>query len=66
MRSLVVPAGANLTIRVDDAPSAVVIGDGRANHELEPPSRVSLGLADDPVRVAGPPLDFFAALGKLE
>jgi len=66
MPSLVVPVGADLTIRVDDAPSAVVIGDGRASHELEPPSRVSLGLADDPVRVAGPPLDFFAALGKLD
>ncbi|MEF8840506.1 MAG: NAD(+)/NADH kinase [Haloarculaceae archaeon] len=66
MPSLAVPLGAELTVRVDDAPAAVVVGDGRATRELEPPAQVSLGVADDPVRVAGPPLDFFAALGKLD
>jgi len=66
MPPLAVPLGADLTLRVDDAPSAVVVGDGRASREVEPPARVSLGVADDPVRVAGPPLDFFAALGKLD
>jgi NAD+ kinase len=66
MPSLAVPLGADLTVRVDDAPAAVVVGDGRTTRELEPPAQVSLGVADDPVRVAGPPLDFFAALGKLD
>jgi NAD+ kinase len=66
MPPLAVPLDADLTVRVDDAPSAVVVGDGRTARELEPPARVSLGLADEPVRVAGPPLDFFAALGKLD
>ena len=66
MPPLAVPLGADLTVRVDDAPSAVVVGDGRTTHEIEPPAQVSLGVADEPVRVAGPPLDFFAALGKLD
>jgi NAD+ kinase len=66
MPSLAAPLDAELTVRVDDAPSAVVVGDGRATRELEPPAEVSLGAADEPLRVAGPPLDFFAALGKLD
>ena len=66
MPPLAVPLDADLTVRVDDAPAAVVVGDGRTTRELEPPAQVSLGLADEPVRVAGPPLDFFAALGKLD
>jgi NAD+ kinase len=66
MPPLAVPLTATVTIRVDDAPSAVVVVDGRLTHEVEPPARVSLGVADEPVRVAGPPLDFFAALGKLD
>ena len=66
MPPLAVPLGADVTVRVDDAPSAVVVGDGRVTRELEPPAQVSIGVADEPVRVAGPPLDFFAALGKLD
>jgi NAD+ kinase len=66
MPPLAVPPDAELTVRVDDAPAAVVVGDGRTTRELEPPARVSLGVAEEPVRVAGPPLDFFAALGKLD
>ena len=66
MPPLVVPVDADVTVRVDDAPSAVVVGDGRTTRELEVPAQVSLGVADEPVRVAGPPLDFFAALGKLD
>jgi NAD+ kinase len=66
MPPLAVPLDAELTIRVDDAPSAVVVADGRTTRELTPPTRISLGIAEEPVRVAGPPLDFFAALGKLD
>ncbi len=66
MPPLAVPLDADLTVRVDDAPAAVIVGDGRTTRELEVPAQVSLGVADEPVRVAGPPLDFFAALGKLD
>jgi NAD+ kinase len=66
MPPLAVPPDAELTVRVDDAPSAAVVADGRTTRELETPSRVSLGTAEEPLRVAGPPLDFFAALGKLD
>ena len=66
MPPLAVPLDAEVTVRVDDAPSAVVVVDGRTTRELEVPAQVSLGVADEPVRVAGPPLDFFAALGKLD
>ena len=66
MPPLAVPLAAEVTVRVDDAPAAVVVVDGRLTHELELPAQISLGVADEPVRVAGPPLDFFAALGKLD
>jgi NAD+ kinase len=66
MPPLAVPLDADLTVRVDDAPAAVIVGDGRTTRELEVPAQISIGVADEPVRVAGPPLDFFAALGKLD
>lgn len=66
MPSLTVPLSAEVTVRVDDAEATIVVVDGRLTHELDPPARISLGVADEPVRVAGPPLDFFAALGKLD
>jgi NAD+ kinase len=55
-----------VTVRVEEADSAVVVADGRTVQEVRPPTRVTLSRAADPVRVAGPPLDFFAALGKLD
>jgi NAD+ kinase len=55
-----------VTVRVEEADSAVVVADGRRSREITPPARITVGRADDPLRVAGPPLDFFAALGKLD
>ena len=65
MRPLVFHAGASATIRVDDAESAVVVTDGSSPHEIEPPASIRIERANDPVRLAGPPLEFFDALGKL-
>ena len=66
MPPLVVDEDSEIVVRVDDAPHAFVIGDGREQRRIEPPTRVTVGLADDPVRIAGPSVDFFEALEKLE
>lgn len=66
MPPLVVAPDAEVTVRVEDAESAVVVGDGRERREVDPPAQVTLARADEPLRVAGPPLDFFAALDKLD
>ena len=66
MPSLAVPIGATLTVDVSGADGAVAVADGRTRERLDPPTRVTLEPAADPVRVAGPPLEFFAALEKLD
>jgi NAD+ kinase len=66
MPPLVVDDDHEITVRVDDAPGAVAVADGRHTRELAPPAAVAVETADEPARIAGPPLEFFAALGKLE
>jgi len=66
MPSLVVPTDAEVQVSVEDADHAFVVADGRLRERIEPPTTVSLRHAAVPVRIAGPPLEFFAALGKLE
>ncbi|MFB6184874.1 MAG: NAD(+)/NADH kinase [Haloarculaceae archaeon] len=66
MPPLVVDDDVMVTVRVTDAASAVVVSDGRRRRETATPATVTISLDDDPVRIAGPPLDFFTALGKLE
>jgi NAD+ kinase len=65
MPPLVVSPEAEITVRVADAERAYVVGDGRTKQAITPPTQVDITRADHPVRVAGPPLEFFAALGKL-
>ena len=65
MPSLVVGTDAGVTVRVDGPDRAIAVGDGRVRREVTPPAEIRLGKADNPVNIAGPPLDFFAALGKL-
>jgi NAD+ kinase len=65
MPSLVVDADAELSVLVTEADSAVAVSDGRVHEEISPPGQVRLCHAEAPVNVAGPPLDFFTALGKL-
>ena len=64
--ALVLGPDSDVTVRIEEADSAVVVADGRRTRELSPPAQVTVRRASDPLRVAGPPLDFFAALGKLD
>jgi NAD+ kinase len=66
MPPLVVDVDREITVRVDDAPQAHVVSDGRRSHQVTPPAQVLVERAAEPVTVAGPPLDFFTALGKLD
>ena len=66
MPPLVVDHDATVSVTLTDAETAVVVSDGRAIRELDLPTEVRVGLADTPVRIAGPPADFFEALGKLD
>ncbi|MCU4800062.1 NAD(+)/NADH kinase [Halobacteria archaeon HArc-gm2] len=65
MPPLVVGADSEVTVRIEGAESGVVVSDGRARQRVDPPELVTLTRADVPVRIAGPPRDFFGALGKL-
>ncbi|MCU4926109.1 NAD(+)/NADH kinase [Halobacteria archaeon AArc-dxtr1] len=66
MPPLVLDADTELELTITDADTAYAIGDGRNRKRLEPPATVTVTLADDPVTLAGPPVDFFEALEKLE
>jgi NAD+ kinase len=66
MPPLVVGPESEVTVHVAGEDRAVVVGDGRVLRELDPPTEVSIGRADSPMRVAGPTADFFEALDKLD
>jgi len=66
MPPLVVGLDSEVTVHVSGTERAVVVGDGRVLRELDPPTEVRVARADSPIRVAGPPSDFFEALGKLD
>ncbi len=66
MPPLVVGEDSQITVRVEGDDSATVVSDGRVSRDIDTPSQITLQRAEDSVRVAGPPLDFFTALGKLE
>ena len=65
MPPLAVDDDATVTVRVESTGGGCVVSDGRTRRRLDPPAQVRVERADQPVRIAGPPLDFFAALGKL-
>jgi NAD+ kinase len=66
MPPLVVDTDATVSVRVAGADRAVAISDGRIQRSTTPPAVISLSEAETPVNLAGPPLDFFAALDKLD
>jgi NAD+ kinase len=66
MPSLSVPLDATVTVSVEGANHAFVVADGRTRERIEPPAKVTISTAETAVRVAGPSLEFFAALEKLE
>jgi NAD+ kinase len=55
-----------VVVRVTNAPEAVVVGDGRTRETIDPPAEVAIDRAPAPLRIAGPPLEFFSALDKLD
>jgi NAD+ kinase len=65
MPPLVVDSDSDVVVDVKNADSGVVVGDGRMREKVTPPEQVTVSRASEPVRIAGPPLDFFAALDKL-
>jgi NAD+ kinase len=65
MPPLVVGADSEVTVRIE-AGAAAVVGDGRTTERLDPPAAARVRAAEEPLRVAGPPLDFYAALEKLD
>jgi NAD+ kinase len=66
MPSLVVADDSEVDVRLDGASFAYAIGDGRSQVEVDLPASVTVTADAEPVRIAGPSVDFFEALGKLE
>jgi len=66
MPPLVVDEDSTIQVTVSGADHAVVVSDGREDETVTPPATIELRRAGEPVHVAGPPLDFFAGLGKLD
>jgi NAD+ kinase len=66
MPSMVVGSDRALSVRIDDAERGYVISDGKGTQIVEPPAQVEIAIADEPAHLAGPSVDFFEALGKLE
>ena len=65
MPPLVVDVDSDVTVSLSGADDGIVVSDGRIRQEITPPATVSLSRANAPIRLAGPPLDFFTALRKL-
>jgi NAD+ kinase len=66
MPPLVVGPDSEVVVRVDGPDRGLVVSDGRRVREVRPPTDVTVRRSETPVRIAGPDLDFFAALGKLD
>lgn len=65
MPPLVVDADATVTVAVEGVDEIVVASDGRNTTTLSAPTEVTVERTTPPMRIAGPPSDFFEALGKL-
>ena len=66
MPPLVIDRDASVTVGIADAERAHVVSDGRVEEAVAPPERIRLARAGEPVTVAGPALDFYGGLGKLD
>ncbi|OVE83781.1 NAD(+)/NADH kinase [Natronolimnobius baerhuensis] len=66
MRPLVVDTDTEITLTVSDAETAYAISDGRDRRHLEPPTTVTVTVADEPVTLVGPQANFVDGLEKLE
>jgi len=65
MPPLVVDVDSDVTVSLSGTERGVAVSDGRIREALSPPETVTLSRANEPIRLAGPPLDFFTALRKL-
>lgn len=65
MPPLVVGLDATITVAVESPNGAVVVSDGRNATTLDGPADVTIERTTPPMRIAGPPSDFFEALEKL-
>ena len=65
MPPLVVDTDAVITVAVRDTDETVVVSDGRNSATLDAPTEVTVERTTPPVRIAGPPSNFFKALEKL-
>ena len=66
MPPLVVGPDSEIVVRVDGPDRAAVVSDGRRIEDVAPPTDVTIRRSTTPVRIAGPDLDFFTALAKLD
>lgn len=66
MPSLVVPIDSTIVIDIRESERAFVISDGRERVAIEPPEQVTIARSTNPIHIAGPPVNFFEALQKLE
>ena len=66
MPPLVVETDSEITLRVTGSDTAWAISDGRNRHPLDPPETVTVTATDEPITLAGPTVNFFEALEKLE
>ena len=65
MPPLVVDTDATVTVAVENDAGATVASDGRDTATLDGPVEIAIERTAPPIRIAGPPSDFFEALGKL-
>lgn len=65
-RPLVIDQETTVRIRADGPSSAVALADGAQEQRLSLPTTVTVEAAAEPARIAGPGVDLFGALGKLD
>lgn len=65
MPPLAVDLESTVTVTLTNPDGGVVISDGREPHAVASPAEITVERTEPAMRVAGPPSDFFEALGKL-
>lgn len=66
MPPLVCPRDATIECTIEGVDRGVAIADGRVDLPVEPPETLRITTAANPLEIAGPPVEFFEALEKLE
>jgi len=65
MPSLVIDGSATVEVRLSGSDTGYLVADGRERRSIDLPAFATVELGGPPVRLAGPEVDFFEALGKL-